>query len=233
MGPPPSSRRRLTGEDITPDQVRFAGGLGIKGAMDREQYTNTQGHPRVGHASLLEYRTSLLGLERYPGVSGSYSGQSNLASDNRSFGVYNPTPYASTQYTPGQADYVDPPGTITTKETKYGYEIDFVPAPLPPMPLQPYSASSTSAYTMGIGRYGTSHDATNSSSSMDRYSVTNTVGGPSSIYSGRSAYTEPNTIYEDGRTRRSILLTEPTQPSNSLPAWNSTQLSTTEPPRSA
>lgn len=203
--------------------------------MDREQYTNTQGHPRIGNASLLEYQNSLLRLERerYPSVSGSYSGQSNSAADNRSFGLYNPTPYASTQYTPGQADYVDPPGTITTKETKYGYEIDFVPALLPPMPLQPYSTSSTSAYTMGIGRYGTSHDATTSSSGMDRYSVTNTLGGPSSVYSGRSAYTEPSTCYEDGRIRRSMLLTEPTENSNSLPAWNSTPVSAIEPPRSS
>lgn len=228
MGPPPSTRRRLTGENITPDQVRFTGGLGIKGIMDREQYTNTQNQPRVGYTGVGDYRSS---VEAYPSLSDSYLGQSSLAYDNRISGLYNPTPYADIQYTAGQIGCGSMTSTSRMPETRYGQEITFSPHPVSCALQQPYSARPNS---MGTDRYGTSRLENFSNDDMARRSATSSLGGLSSIYGGRSGYAEQATGYRDGRSERSMLLSDPSGTNSShLPGWNSASLSTIDPPRSS
>jgi hypothetical protein len=228
MGPPPSTRRRLTGEDITPDQVRFTGGLGIKGIMDREQFTNTQNQPRIGYTGMGDYRPS---LEAYPSLSEPYHGQSSLAYDNRTSSLYNATPYADTQYTAGQIGCGSMTSTSRMTETRYGQDITFSPHPVSCALQQPYSARPGS---MGTYRYGTSRVDNISNDDVARHSATNSLGGLSSIYGGRSEYSDQATGYQDDRSERSMLLSDPSGTSNShLPGWNSASMSTIDPPRSS
>lgn len=228
MGPPPIHRRHMSGEDITPDQVKFAGGLGIRGAMDREQYTHTQNHFRGSHAGLSDYRSQ---SDTYPSLSASHLGQNTLAYDSRSSALYTPASYSGTQYMTGLHGYSNDTNQYSRSTT--------VPSTLElhrtsGMQEQPYSTGPTSTYAAGTSRYSSSYTDDSLRSDMDRYGTTGTFGGQSSMYAGSSGYITPGTRYNDAQTGRSLLLSEPTGTSNNLiSSWTPTSISTIDPPRSS
>lgn len=196
--------------------------------MDREQYTNAQSHLPGIHTGLGDYRSP---PDAYPNLSGSYLGQSTVAYDSRSSGLYIPTSYAASQYMTGQAGYSN---DATQYSRSTALTSSLYQQRTSGVQEQPYSASLSSGYSLGVSRYGSSHVDGTSRSDMDRYSATNTLGGLSSMYTGRSGYAEPGARYDDGRSERSLLLSEPTGTGNShLPSWTPSSLSTIDPPRSS
>ena len=214
MGPPPN--RRMTGEDITVDQVSFSSGLGIRGAVDRAQYNNTQSQLREGFVSSGDYRSLPNTNTTIPGL---YLGQ-NIPAYDRSASVYNPTTYANTQFLIGQPAY--------SNDT-----IPYSRGPAPSSALLPFPVSSTQdqAYSAvpstsfpftTTTRYGGSYDTDNTSrSDPDRqYTASSALEMPPP-HDGRIGQSFPGASYNQSRT--GLLLTEPTGTMQS--SWTSAQTS--------
>ena len=196
MNPPPNPRmRRMTGEEITPDQIKYTGGLGLREAMDRQQYMQYRGG-YSGTASSSDIQLDL---------PGPFPARSNPTYNYSSASQYMPTPHAGV--TPSsQGDY-------NTGMPQYSRASSLASSYAPPLSNiqdRPFSVGHNSAYPP--------------MNSMDRQYPVNNSNGLSSMYGNGYGQTTARQTNDESPSNRSLLLSQPPSNSSQIPGWPSMPL---------
>ena len=219
MDPPPHPRpRRVTGEEINPNQITFPNGLGIERALDRQQRMEAQGQYRGGYSALGQYRHPSDPQFNLPGP---YPSQNNPAYDYRTTTQYMPPPYAGTQYTGAQGGYnsdmTQYPRVSSSSSSQY---------PLRPSGMQerPYSASLSSSYPSLSNRFDNSDPDSGLGRDLDRQYGTNTSGGLYTMHSDRFEPTATRSNHDRSPSERTMLLSQPHSSSSNIPSWSQAPL---------